>query len=208
MRGFLSAWNENDATSVARHGFLISGARENIDLWIPQLAEIPITAVEVYKSQCNVEVCALLVPKDSILRNSRRLNNTNSTSEQDDDCGPLPSRIGDMQELVRKEAPLVWQILSSIAIGPSLAIESKKNKDMMIFSAFMVLLYAKNQQINSYQTQIGVFMKACHIICCSEKHIHNTMKKVANLNKKEIHNLVKRTAFKSDIDNINKKVSF
>ncbi|KAF8418710.1 hypothetical protein EV426DRAFT_618040 [Tirmania nivea] len=125
-----------------------------------------------------------------------------------------------MQELVRKEAPLVWQILSSIAIGPSLAIESKKNKDMIIFSAFMVLLYAKNQQINSYQTQIGVFMKACHIsnsgidmlqgtgICCNKKHVHNTMQKVVNLNKKEIRNLVKRTAFKSDIDNINKKVSF
>ncbi|KAF8430314.1 hypothetical protein EV426DRAFT_580934 [Tirmania nivea] len=125
-----------------------------------------------------------------------------------------------MQELVRKEAPLVWQILSSIAIGPSLAIKSKKNKDMMIFSAFMVLLYVKNQQINSYQTQIGVFMKACHMsnsgidmlqgtgICCNKKHIHNTMQKVANLNKKEIRNLAKRIAFKSDIDNINKKVSF
>ncbi|KAF8418705.1 hypothetical protein EV426DRAFT_577421 [Tirmania nivea] len=66
----------------------------------------------------------------------------------------------------------------------------RKARDMMIFSALMILLYARNQQVNAYQTQMGVFMKASHMtsngidvlqgtgFCCSDKHVHNTMVKV------------------------------
>ena len=187
MRNFLRSWSENQETADSRHGFIGLGSKELISLWMPEMEDkdIPSCVLDRVISICQQECCVPVQDQDSILRGSRKMQDL---SDDIKELESLPTALGDMQELVRNEAPTVWKLL--VALASEDEVLRKKGGEIKVFSSFMILLYARNQRVNSYQTQMGIFLKACHMtnagidilqgtgFCCSEKHVHNMMSKV------------------------------
>lgn len=188
MRKFLRSWSENQETADSRNGFIGSGSKELISLWLPKMedGDIPSCVLDRIISICQQECCVLVQDQDSILRVSRKIQDP--SDDNINELELLPRALGDMQKLVCSEAPTVWKLL--VALASEDKVFRKKGGEIKVFSSFMILLYARNQRINSYQTQMGVFLKACHMtnagidilqgtgFCCSEKHVHNMMSKV------------------------------
>lgn len=191
MRNFLKSWYENDETSTSKKKFFKGGAQEIVGVWLQAMepTEVP-GVVEMASKLCEMEVKVLVKDQDSILRNARKSNN--AVVDASSPAQTLPSSLDEMQQLVRTSASTLWAVLSRIATETDLP-SMKKGRDMMLFLSIMILLYARNQQVNAFQTQIGVFLKACHLtstgidivqgtgICSGERHVQNTMKKVGIL---------------------------
>ena len=117
-----------------------------------------------------------------------------------------------MEVEVMHALPTIWHLLTGIAHGPT-----EKENSRMIFTAIMILLYSKNQKVNTFQTMMGILLDSCHMtkqgieiiqgigFCCSYSHILNTPKKVAAATKVRILALKQQIAFRVDLDNVNRR---
>lgn len=211
FRGFLKCWTVNDESSASRIRFIKGGgATEIISLWLPlMVAECGIEGVPeglttFVEQKCETEV-GKIIKGSSILRNAK--------TEESMDITPNMDMI---QTLVQTEAPTIWKLCELIAVGRGK--EAKIGTNRKVLSAVMILLNAHCQQINSFQTMMGMLLSACHLtkaglefmqgtgICCSYTHLLNTQKKIAQKGKEELLSMVRRTAVKVDLDNINRKI--
>ena len=187
MGNFLQSWSENQETANLRYGFMGQGSKEMISLWMPEMEheDIPNCVLDRVISICQQECCVLVQDQDSILRGSRKMQDL---SDDIKELESLPTALEDMPELVCNKALTVWKLL--VALASKDEVLRKKGSEIKVFSSFMILLYVRNQWVNSYQTQIGIFLKACYMtnvgidilqetrFCCSKKHVHNMISKV------------------------------
>ena len=74
----------------------------------------------------------------------------------------LGSTLGDMQQLVSESLPLTWSLMTRLSTD-SRNKTIKQGNPRMILNAIMVLLYARNQKVNAFQTLIGVYLHVCHL---------------------------------------------
>lgn len=183
MRSFLWCWSANQVTAESSREFIRKGSTELISLWLPEMADryVPSYILDNVKSTCQRACSELAQDQDSILRSACK----GQTEDREDNKNSLPTALGAMRKLVCQIALMVWELLNAIVLG-----NEAEGSQMKVLSSFMILLYVRNQCLNSYQMQMGVFLKACHMtnvginsldgtgFCYSEKHVQNSMSKV------------------------------
>ena len=216
FRGFLKSWTVNDETSTSRGRFIKGGgATEIVSLWLPMIVaecgidQLPEELAMIVGQKCEAEVGKIMKGTNSILRNAKGIE-----GELEEPVNVAPS-MDAMQSIVKAEAPTVWNLCKVIAVGKG---KEKTGSNRNVLSAVMFLLNAQCQKINAFQTMMGMLLSACHLtkaglefmhgtgICCSYTHLLNTHKKIAQREKEDLLVLVRKTAVKVDLDNINRKV--
>lgn len=216
FRGFLKSWTVNDETSTSRGRFIKGGgATEIVSLWLSLIVaecgidQVPEELAIIVGQKCEAEVGKIMKGTNSILRNAK-----GTEGEMEESINVAPS-MDAMQSVVQAEAPTVWKLCEVIAVGRG---KEKTGSNRKVLTAVMILLNAQCQKINAFQTMVGMLLSACHLtkaglefmqgtgICCSYTHLLNTQKKIVQREKEDLLALVRRTAVKVDLDNINRKI--
>ena len=221
LRAFLNCWTVNNETSTSRGRFIRGGgAAEIVSLWLPLIVAecgiegMPQELPAFVWQKCDAEVGRVVKGAHTILRNARGAEE-GGVVEPTELMNVIPDMEA-MQSLVQAEAPTVWRLCEAVAVGKG--GKEKTGTQRKILSSVMILLNTRSQQINSFQTMMGMLLSACHLtkaglefmqgtgICCSYTHLLNTQKKFAQRAKEDLLCMVRRTAVKVDLDNINRKI--
>ncbi|KAF8454015.1 hypothetical protein BGX38DRAFT_1296301 [Terfezia claveryi] len=217
MRGFLRAWSENAALKTKRDSFMLGGAREMIELWMPivlgleegRLEQLIISQFHAYLS---TEVEELMREQGSILcyvgERGANLNQARALN------GRITGGLDEMVVYVKDKAPNLWKVCELVGVGEV----AKSKTPMVVLSAILGLVNNRNQKVNAYQTMIGAFLYANHIpksglevlqglgVCCSYVHLNQCMKQMAEVVKSEMSALAKQRPMKIVLDNVNQMV--
>ena len=165
--------------------FMVAGAEEMIRMWLPDMKEVPVDLlVSRVQNLVGKKIEDILKDQQSILQYNWNVNE--DSSQLGYYSGQITAGLGEMEVYVHEKAPIIWEILSMVAVGDV----SKEKISMVILSSILGLLNTQNQKINAYQTLIGAFLYVNHIskpglevlnglgICCSYSHLNQSMKKM------------------------------
>ncbi|KAF8433848.1 hypothetical protein BGX38DRAFT_1262945 [Terfezia claveryi] len=167
-QAFLRSWWSNEQTANLKAGFVHGeGAREIMEMWLDDMEDLPQGLVRFVGEKSQNQVKELLKDQNSVLRNAR-----NTPIYRDPVTSQLVPSLEEMETLVKIKAPIVWQLMEYIAIDKKQKAKGRSGK--MIFTAIMILLYARNQQVNTFQTMMGTFLDACQLTKFGFETMHGT----------------------------------
>ena len=180
MRGFLKEWTENDVSKTSRHNFMTGPAcSEVIELWLPLTTQVPEALYERVMKSCDDEVKMLLRNTSSPIRYMHK--------DQTSLTGTITASMLDMQSYVQSVAPLLWKIFNRVSTGTTI----KPNAQTIVLTSILELLNCRNQQVNAFQTMMGIFLYANRVskstieilaemgLCGSYSHINTVLKHLA-----------------------------
>lgn len=236
MHGFLDAWTDNNETLYARTSFMKEGggAAEIITKWLPLVAGFdPTSIADVIQKMCQREMNELVNRKDTPLRYAQGIRRDSALTMQERVqrnlrmtlYGSVTSNLDDMRYFIEFHAPFTWGIVKALAmppskrrfeqLGPPEEAEKQKNTDFSSLGAILGLLNCRNQQINSYQTIITVYLycnglnkSAIEVLhrlnlCASYNHLNEVLKRLATALQGQIKEDVSTTGMRVVIDNVN-----
>lgn len=134
---------------------------------------VPVCLSKLVEDSIVEEAAVLYRDTGSVLRNTRTGKGKGKSKDgcsgldgveavqvqaEEGDIQVLPD-IEAMESPVRNSAPSRWNLFMRIVQG----IIEKRKISRMVFSSIMILFYARNQQVNDFQTMKGILLNACHI---------------------------------------------